>query len=271
MLSTNKPLMLNLGCGTRTHHAWVNIDFSLKAVLKNLFFVRPFISTPNPVGYMNYDLRRGIPFPNGVVDVVYASHVLEHPVHRDALPFMREIHRVLKPKGIIHIVVPDLEKVVTAYLKAPHALRSDNTDNQDNKDQHEWATIMLLDQMVRNQPGGEMARWLREHRQSKFVQSREGIFLDIANSDKSYTVRIGLKARIINFLRPKDAAKNGELHRWMYDDISLGQLFTRAGFKDVQRMSHLRSRIPEWTSYYLDNNGDSSPHQPNSIWMEAIK
>ncbi|MDT8303964.1 MAG: methyltransferase domain-containing protein [Sedimentisphaerales bacterium] len=271
MLSANKPLMLNLGCGTRTHDAWINIDFSLKAILRDLFFVRPFISTQNPVGYMNHDLRRGIPFPNGVVDVVYASHVLEHLVRKEALSFMKEIHRVLKPNGIIRIVVPDLEKAVITYLNALHTLRSDNTDSQENKDQHEWATIMLVDQMVRTQPGGEMASWLREHRQSKIVQSMEGIFLDIANSDNSFEGRRGLKARVINILRPKDPAKNGELHRWMYDDISLGHLFTQAGFKDVQRMSHLRSRISEWTNYYLDNNEDSSPHQPNSIWMEAVK
>jgi predicted SAM-dependent methyltransferase len=271
MLGAGKSLMLNLGCGTRTHEAWVNIDFSLKATLKDLFFVRPFISTSNPVGYMNHDLRRGIPFPNGVVDVVYASHVLEHLVRKHAFPFMREIHRILKSNGIIRIVVPDLERVATAYLEALHALRLDTTGSQDNKDHHEWATIMLLDQMVRIQPGGEMAKWLRKHRQSKFVQAMEGILLDIANSDNPYAVRGGLKARVVKLLRPKDPAKIGELHRWMYDEISLGQLFVQAGFKDVQRTSHLRSRIPEWTSYYLDNNADSSPHQPDSIWMEAIK
>jgi predicted SAM-dependent methyltransferase len=271
MSGAGKSLMLNLGCGNRTHEAWVNIDFSLKETLKNLFFVRPFISTANPVAYMNHDLRRGIPFPNGVVDVVYASHVLEHLTRKHALSFMKEIHRVLKLDGIIRIVVPDLEKVAMAYLEALNTLRSDTTGSQDNKDDYEWATIMLLDQMVRTEPGGEMEKWLREHRQTKCVQAMEGIFLDIANSENPYAAYGGLKARLINLLRPKDPSKIGELHRWMYDDISLGQLFVQAGFKNIQRMSHLKSLIPEWTSYHLDINADSSPHQPDSIWMEAIK
>jgi SAM-dependent methyltransferase len=271
MLGTGKSLMLNLGCGARTHEAWVNIDYSLKATLKGLFFVRPFISTPNPAGYINHDLRRGIPFPEGSADVVYASHVLEHLARKHALPFMREIHRVLKPDGIIRIVVPDLEKAVTAYLEALHVLRLDTAGSQDNEDRYEWATIMLLDQMVRTQPGGEMAKWLREHQQSKIVQTMKGILLDIAHSKDPYAAQRGLKARVVELLRLKDPAKTGELHSWMYDDISLGQLLAQAGFKDVQRMSHLRSRIPKWASYYLDNNVDSSPHQPDSIWMEAIK
>lgn len=270
MPDTNKSLMLNLGCGTRTHEAWVNIDYSLKMTLKNLWFVRPFISKPNPVNYINHDLRYGIPFRDETADVVYASHVLEHLERKQALPFVKEIHRVLKPNGIIRLVVPDLEKAVIAYIEALHALRVD-AGSQDKKDRYEWATIMLLDQMVRTEPGGEMIKWLRERYESKFVQSLEGIFSEIADHSSANGAKQRIKAYIVQLLRPKNPAKTGELHRWMYDDISLEYLLTQSGFRGVQNMSHLSSCIPAWESYYLDNNRDSSPHQPDSIWMEAIK
>jgi len=270
MSNTNRLVMLNLGCGTRTHEAWINIDNSLKSTWKGLWFVRPFISKSNPMAYVYHDLRRRIPFPDSTVDVVYASHVLEHLECKHVLPFMREIHRVLKPTGIIRLVVPDLEKAVTAYLDALNALRVDGS-SQDKQKRYEWTKIMLLDQMVRTEPGGEMVRWLQKNYQSKFVQSLDGIFLEIAHHVASGAAQEGIKARIIQRLRPKDPAKTGELHRWMYDEISLAQLLAQVGFRDVQRMSHLNSRIPEWASYHLDNNMDSSPYQPDSIWMEAIK
>lgn len=264
-------IMLNLGCGNRTHEAWVNIDYSLKAILKSLFFIRPFLSTPNPANYINHDLRHGIPFSDSTVDVVYACHVLEHLEHKDALPFMKEIHRVLKPYGLVRIVVPDLEKTVLTYIDALDTLRSDTNKSKNNQDGYQWATIMLLDQLVRTQPGGEMAKWLQENRHSKFVRSMEGNLLEIANANYFKTKQGRIRKQIIQLLRPKCPAKSGELHKWMYDDVSLEQLLAQAGFKDAQRMSHSESRIPEWTSFLLDSNPDSSPHQPGSIWFEAIK
>lgn len=270
-MNHNGLVMLNLGCGTRGHKAWINIDYSLKAALKNLFFFRPFISHPNPPNYMNHDLRRGIPFPDSSVDVVYASHVLEHLEHKEAPAFVREIYRALKPNGLIRIVVPDLEKTVLAYINALNTLRSDTNKSKNNQNGYQWATIMLLDQLVRTRPGGEMIKWLHENRQSEFVRSMEGNLGKIAIAIDIFKRQVWIKKQIIQLLRPKCPAKSGELHKWMYDDMSLEQLLAQAGFKDIQSISHLESRIPKWTSFLLDSNPDLSPHQPGSIWFEAIK
>ena len=43
-------------------------------------------------------------FGTGSVDCVLASHVLEHITH--LIPVMREIHRVLKPGGVLFAVTP---------------------------------------------------------------------------------------------------------------------------------------------------------------------
>lgn len=267
----DKPLMLNLGCGDRTHEAWVNIDHSLKASLKSLWFVRPFLKTPSPAGYLHHNLRDGIPFPDGSADVVYSSHVLEHLERKDALPFLREIHRVLKPNGIVRLVVPDLERAVTAYLQALNALRGDGGNNIDAAERLEWATIHLLDQMVRRSPGGEMAPWLREHRNSSTVRAMRGVLKEIALSEDRFASKAGMASWVIRLLRLRDISDSGELHRWMYDDVSLARLLVESGYWDVRRFSHLESRIPSWASYALDCDPDSTPHQPDSIWMEGIK
>ncbi|MYL84649.1 methyltransferase domain-containing protein [Desulfovibrio aerotolerans] len=71
--------LLNLGCGRAYHPDWVNLDF-----------------TPCPPHVLGYDLSQGIPFPDGLFDVVYHSHVLEHFSQVDATRFLRECLRVFR-------------------------------------------------------------------------------------------------------------------------------------------------------------------------------
>jgi SAM-dependent methyltransferase len=268
-------LMLNLGCGRRTHPDFVSIDYSRLAALKGTRVGKLLISwqilTPLPSGYLNYDLHKGIPFGNETVDVVYSSHLLEHLPHASAWAFLKEIYRVLKPAGWVRIVVPDLEGIVRFYLAALEECRS-GLDGAEKR--YDWAVLWLLDQMVRTEPGGEMARWLRGQARATPMQTdsldpwQQGILREIVQEGAS-SYR-GLKWGL-GWLFPSDPGLTGELHRWMYDDFSLARLLGQVGFQDVQRRSHLQSGIPNWAQYCLDSNPDGTPHQPGSIWMEARK
>lgn len=257
--------MLNLGCGDRTHPEWVNIDSSLRLRLGRLPLIRRWV--PSPPDIRIHDLRHGIPFSDATVDVVYASHVLEHLTQNVGREFLREIHRVLKPGGIVRIVVPDLEAAVRLYLAALEGVKSHPEDDS-LRQAHEWATIYLLDQMVRISPGGDMVRWLREHRDTPAVRAMEGTLRSIAASPPTDP---RLSRRLLDRLRPRSAARTGELHRWMYDAVSLRNLLAAAGFGGVASFSCCESRVADWQSYQLDNNPDGSPHQPGSIWMEGVK
>lgn len=55
---------------------------------------------------------RKLPYEDGSVAEIYASHVLEHFSHRDTIAVIREWVRVLKPHGTIRIAVPDQEKAL---------------------------------------------------------------------------------------------------------------------------------------------------------------
>lgn len=50
-------------------------------------------------------------------DEVYGSHILEHLDYARELPHvLKEIHRILKPHGILKISVPDLEVLAKLFL-----------------------------------------------------------------------------------------------------------------------------------------------------------
>ncbi len=134
---------LNVGCGNKFHKEWVNVD-----MISNSSYV------------MAYNFLKGIPLPNNQFDVVYHSQVLEHFPKEKAPDFISECFRVLKPNGIIRIVVPDLENIVKEYTKYLHEnINNSNTQAEANYD---WILLEMYDQTVRNYPGGQMAQFLKQ-------------------------------------------------------------------------------------------------------------
>jgi SAM-dependent methyltransferase len=54
----------------------------------------------------------GLPFGNASLDHVFAVHVLEHV--RDMVAVMAELHRVLRPSGLLHVLCPHWRHVNAA-------------------------------------------------------------------------------------------------------------------------------------------------------------
>lgn len=84
-----KPLRLNLGCGPEHLKGWVNID-----------------SNPEERPDLVADVTDLSMFADDSVDEIYASHILEHIDVR--VPALAEWARVLRPGGVITVVVPDV-------------------------------------------------------------------------------------------------------------------------------------------------------------------
>lgn len=141
---------INLGCGGRAREGWVNVDF-----------------TQTLPGVMACNLAASLPFADASAAVVYASHVLEHFRRDDALRFLEECRRILRPGGVLRLVVPDLCWLVDGYRAAFDAARDAISEGQAAGDadvvaRHEYAVINLVDQLCRHVPGGEMLRfWTR--------------------------------------------------------------------------------------------------------------
>lgn len=242
--------ILNLGCGTKTgsHPFVVNIDWSIllrirtnpllramAPLLLNGDRLRRFKAIPDNL--MVYDLSRGIPFPDASVDVVYHSHVLEHLDRYVAAGFIRECARVLRPGGIIRVVVPDFERVCRSYLD--HVSQCEHRGDAESINCHDnWIEAILL-QSVRREAFG---------------------------SSQQPRIR-----RFIENLLLGDARKRGETHQWMYDRFNLSTLLAACGFENIIVQSFQASRILNWSQYGLDEDEAGREYKPESLYLEASK
>ncbi len=107
----------NLGCGVSFFKGFLNIDFW--AQLQQNVVYKDLNGTQDTF-MLNFDLRGGVPARDSSLDLIYHSHMLEHLNFTDGIAFTKECFRALKPKGVMRVLVPDLELFVNAYA-------SDNT------------------------------------------------------------------------------------------------------------------------------------------------
>ena len=95
-----KKINLHLGAGKRNIPNFVNVDLSNH---KHIHYKRNVS-----------DLKI---FSNNSVDYIYASHVLEYFDFDEGLKTLKEWRRVLKPKAILRISIPNFESLIKVYKK----------------------------------------------------------------------------------------------------------------------------------------------------------
>lgn len=89
---------LHLGCGDRILEGWVNIDID------------------SPAADHQMDLRDPLPYGDDSVQFIYNEHFIEHVTRPEALAFLKECKRVLRPDGVLRLSTPDLRYAAISYL-----------------------------------------------------------------------------------------------------------------------------------------------------------
>lgn len=70
---------------------------------------QPYTSVGSAPQHLGGDARK-LPFKDGVLDWVYASHLIEDFTYVDQIPLVKEWLRVLKPGGRLLILAPDQKR-----------------------------------------------------------------------------------------------------------------------------------------------------------------
>jgi len=255
---------LNFGCGTRVAEGWVNIDF-----------------TSGDPRVQSVNLLKGLPFPDNSFDAVYSSHVLEHFTKAQAAALLNEARRVLKPGGILRIVVPDFENICTEYFR----VISLPEDDARKPEFYKWVMIEMLDQMTRMKSGGEMRKFYNEILSDEvkhaeiinYVRQRATFFTEKAKPKKTFRW-LALYLKIIKHLIPRSLRPmvyvdtyRGERHQWMYDRYGMALLVRESGFAGGEVKTFDDSRIPGFNDDRLDCNADGTPYKHSSLYFEAVK
>jgi len=275
---------LNLACGpiylTEAH--WLNIDFT--AVGRDV---------------KGHDLLSPLPFQDDEYDLVYCSHFLEHIPRRYIHSFLSECKRVLKPGGIIRLVLPDCEEMFATYLD----LRSKGLHHE-----ADFVMIEIIDQCVRDQGGGELGAFYsmvssmasgQKAYWHDFMAHRNGETLEVnlpepqslASIDASCNSlpvlsaflgsiqlrvryiahRFGLKLLLPAFKRHNVSfASIGEKHCWLWDFHQVKAALELSGFSAVCRQSHLSSQYAMFPFFPLDATANGLPRKgKESMYVEA--
>lgn len=161
--------------------------------------------------------------------------MLEHLDQPAAKMFLVECRRVLKPGGILRIVVPDLEKLCRDYLA--HLSVSEHDPDQAKK--HDAYIAAIIEQSVRREAFGTS-------QQKPVRRFAENILLG-------------------------DARRRGETHQWMYDRVNLATLLSYLEFEEVRVCTCNQSQISQWGKYALEVDEYGQEYKPDSLYMEARK
>lgn len=182
-------ICLNVGCGLDAPQGWINIDISPSLriskipLLGNLFArLLKFPKWPPSVRYGDLMTEiQGIK-PDGC-DLIFASHVLEHLALPDFHTALNHVYSYLKPGGIFRLIVPDLQKLASAYLR----------DAQDETNKARAATSFMtnsglgqnekrntLYHRIRQAFGNSNHQWMWDFESLSFVLKEHG-FVQIHN------------------------------------------------------------------------------------------
>lgn len=246
---------------------------------------------------LHHALDRPLPFADDTFDAIYSFHVVEHLAPAANQRVLRDLHRILRPGGVCRVSTPDLEFFASDYLQRVREQASAPTP--ENFARFQWAVCNLIDQAVRQTPGGEMVAAIhRREFTPEHVKHLNGDSLDFLfrpsappprpagrfasllvdgspTTSLSFFLRRGLAGLRRRFaLRGSPARKlalEHERNLWLFDRVSLPRLFEQCGFADVAPRDHRSSGIAHWERY----NFDQSPHGPHplepSLYVEGVK
>lgn len=100
-LADTEGQRLNWGCGAAGEPGWINSD-----------------QKDGPGIDITCNILEGLPLESDSIDYAVSIHGLPEVPLEDLVPVLVELRRVLRPRGVLRLALPDLEKGIAAYQRA---------------------------------------------------------------------------------------------------------------------------------------------------------
>lgn len=101
-------LLIHVGCGPVNGVGFINVD-----------------AQPYPhVHVVSNDVTALPGFSDQSADLIYMCHILEHLTQEELQLCLGEMHRILKPRGVLRISVPDFDRIIDIYSDTGHDIES---------------------------------------------------------------------------------------------------------------------------------------------------
>ena len=222
---------LNIACGSSyiKQPNWVNLDYRISEGVKKA------------------NLLKKLPFKDLEFDAIYCSHFVEHIPLRKIDSFFQECFRVLRPDGVLRIVMPNYVFLCKEFII--------NFENKDFE-KADFIKILTLDQLIRTYRGGYLKEYLVNIHNSenqdlkKYIQEiigedfeamkKSSSLLDQLNISNFFRMIEILWIHSISLFLPSSFrdqnvsfASVGEKHAWLYDEESITKELEKNNFKDI--------------------------------------
>lgn len=109
---------VNIGCGWSVGASWENYDGSPTLRFERIPFIgRMYTKNADrfPEAARFGDITKGPIGKENTADAIFCSHMLEHVALEDMRKSLQHMFRMLRPNGILRLIVPDLSTRALAY------------------------------------------------------------------------------------------------------------------------------------------------------------
>lgn len=240
LYESERGVYVNLGAGEFSHPCWLNVDYP------NTYYSPLQSKIDVPLNFVDFEK---MPFEDCSVDLVYCSHVIEHLSDETVERVVQEIYRMLRDKGMVRIVCPDIDLAINALRQGDEAFFGDKSP---------WSTPVskIEDKFIEFFATG-MSPYIGEPDRLVGADLIQQIVdgHDVEGVLDSITCELSLEEDFF------------EGHRNWFNHKKLRDILSDAGFKTVLRSGYLQSRSSLMRDSFLF---DSTMPQV-SMFIEAIK
>ena len=291
---------LNIGCGNRFHPDWTNLDFHSTGpgvIAHNLLDGLPFADNTFDVVYHSHVIEHftkkdaaalikecyRVLRPGGTLRVVFPDFEQAVREYLTALDDVRagNKHRQQDYEWMVIEMIDQYARHFSGGVMMRYFVR-ENLENADfirkrlGTDAEELIKFgkFLYEQKMNNPPAVEFSP-LRKGIEKIFRALKNAVKMFVRPRQSLHQLRERLLRNVLGReYRALEVGRfrlSGEVHQWLYDTQSMGELLASVGFRDIVVVNALTSHIENWNHYYLDTTPDGRVIRANSSYMEAKK